>query len=466
MKNVFALLLACVLLFACCVPAVFADFNAQTEATDNLVSDIYYMISLDDGTVLFSKNETKKTAPSAFVKMLGAICAIENWGNLDQEVEITEESLSLVEYFYGVRTVNLMVGEKYKKRSLIEALMMFGANDCASVIAHSISGSADGYVKTMNEFAKKIGCKATNVVNITGFDDDAQVSTAEDIATILKYALNSPVFSETFTAASITLPATSKNDERIYNTENRMISQSVSDYYHGAVTGGKYTSSKKAGECLAVTSSQDGYSYLTVVLGGSMKDVDKDGSNENTCFTDAKQLISWVYNNIRFRVIATTNQTVAVVNVVAGRDADTLRLVPEKETSALVPAKATSNSVLIKPLEDTLPAQVKAPVNAGDVICQAKVYFADQEITTINLVAANDVGLSLVRLFMTKLSNLLSSTFFIILEIVALIAVLAYLALMLYHNVQRNKAKAQRRAGTSGGQQPPIRKMDPPTRKP
>ena len=276
----------------------------------------------------------------------------------------------------------------------------------------------------------------------------------------MKYALNSPVFSETFTASSITLPSTSRNGERTYNTENRMISSAYSDYYHGAVNGGKYTASKKAGECIAVTSAQDGYSYLTIVMRGTLKDVDRDGVNENTAMTDAKQLISWVYSNIRFRVIATTNQTVAVVNVVAGRDADTLRLVPEKETSALVPAKATSNSVLIKPMEDTLPEKVKAPISAGQVICQAKVYFADQEITTINLVAANDVGLSLVRLFMTKLSNLLSSTFFIILEVVALILVATYLGMMLYHNFLRNKAKAQKisRASSAPQRKPTIKK--------
>ncbi|MBQ7597484.1 MAG: D-alanyl-D-alanine carboxypeptidase [Clostridia bacterium] len=457
MKKVFAAFLAVVLCFGCFALTAGADFNAQTEVTEKLVSDIYYMISLDDGTVLFSKNETKKTAPAAFVKLLAAITAIENWGNLDKEVEITEESLSLVTYDYGVRTVNLQVGETYTKRQLIEALMVYGANDCASVIAHNISGSVEGFAKAMNELAKKIGCNRTKIVNITGFDDDGQCTSAQDIATILKYALNSPVFSEAFSASSITLPATQKNGERTYNSENRMTSAATQDYYHSAVNGGKYTSTTKAGECIAVSSSQDGYSYLTVVMRGSMKDVDSDGVNENTCMTDAKQLLSWVYSNIRFRVIATANQIVAVVNVVAGKDADSLRLVPEKETSALVPAKATNNSMLIKIDESTLPKEIKAPVSAGQVICQGTVYFADQPITTINLVAANDVGLSLVRLFMTKLSNLLSSTAFIILEVIALLAVCAYLGLMLFRNVQRNKARARRRAAAAG-KRPPVKK--------
>ncbi len=455
MKKFFVVLLTVLICVGCFSMFAGADFNGQTDVTEKLVSDIYYMISLDDGTVLFSRNETKKTAPAAFVKLLGAITAIEKWGSLDKEIEITEESLGLVEYTYGVRTVNLLVGEKYTKRQLIEALMMYGANDCASVIAYSVSGSAEGFVQAMNELAKKIGCSRTKIVNITGFDADGQCTSAQDVALILKYALNSPVFSETFSASSITLPSTSRNGERTYNTENRMTSASYSDYYHSAVNGGKYTFSTKAGECIAASSSQDGYSYLTIVMRGSMKDIDRDGVNENTALTDAKALISWVYSNIRFRVIATVNQTVAVVNVVAGKDADTLRLVPEKETSALVPAKATSNSVLIKPMPETLPEQVKAPISAGDVICQAKVYYADQEITTINLVAANDVGLSLVRLFMTKLSNLLSSTFFIILEVLALLLVCSYLGLLLYHNMKRKKMRAQRAAQRS---KPPVKK--------
>ena len=174
-------------------------------------------------------------------------------------------------------------------------------------------------------------------------------------------------------------------------------------------------------------------------MGGEYKDVDNDGVDENTAVTDAKKLVAWVYDNIRFRVVATANQTVTIVNVIAGRNGDNLRLVPEKETSALVPAGATSDSVLIEPIAETLPEKVSAPVKAGDVICQAKVYYAGGEITTINLVAANDVPLSVFRLIMTGVSAVITSTWFIILEVIAIIGVGIYLGLSIKKTAEKKK---------------------------
>lgn len=429
MKKIFAVLLSVITVAFFVLPSaiVFANYNNETEVTKKLDSKEYYMISLDDGSVMFSKNEDKKVPAAAFVKILASVVAMEKWGNLEEEVKITEKSLSLVEYSYGVRVADLKAGETYTKKQLVDTLIIYGANDVASVIAYEISGSVEAFVAEMQTLAEKIGCKNTMIKNIHGFDEDGQYTTAADVAEIVKYALNYPTFSEAFSASEVVLPATDENEERTYSASNKMLNQTISLYYHSSITGGKQTSTDGAGQCIAAVSSQDGYSYLTVVMGGEYKDIDGDGSEENTAVTDAKKLVAWVYDNIRFRVVATANQTVTVVNVVAGRNGDTLRLVPEKETSALVPAGATSDSVLIEPIAETLPEKVSAPVSAGDVICQAKVYYAGGEITTINLVAANDVQLSVFRLIMTGVASVLTSTWFIVLEVAALIGVGFYL---------------------------------------
>lgn len=433
---------AAALILICTLSLVgFADYSNETEVTKGLYSDVYYMISLDDGSVMFKKNETKKVQPAAFVKLLAAVTAIEKWGNLEETVKITEKSLSLVTYDYGVRVASLKKGETYTKKQLVDCLIIYGANDVSSVIAYEISKTESAFVSEMQTLAEKIGCKSTTVKNITGFDADGQYTTAEDVATLIKYAVNYPSFSEAFSAKEITLPQTGENEERTFSASNRMTNATIPDYYHVSVTGGKQTSTDKAGECMAAVSSQDGYSYLTVVMGGKLKDIDKDTVNENTSMTDARRLISWVYENIRFRVVATANQTVTTVPVVAGRSADTLRLVPAKETSALVPAGATSDSVLIEPIADTLPKSVTAPVKAGDVICKARVCYAGEEIITIDLVAANDVGLSVFRLIMTGVAKVLSSTWFIIFEVVALAGVIAYIVTVFKKKSQNKAAK-------------------------
>ena len=96
-----------------------ADFNSE-QFTKDLQSYAYYMVSLDNDEVIFSKNQDKAVAPAAFAKLVAAVVAIEQWGDLKQKVKITEESLSLVKYDYGVRTAGIKAGETFTKRQLVD----------------------------------------------------------------------------------------------------------------------------------------------------------------------------------------------------------------------------------------------------------------------------------------------------------------------------------------------------------
>lgn len=404
---------------------------AGVEITDKLLSSAYYLQSIDNETVFFEKNADTKLPAAAFIKLFAAVVAIEKWGNLDENVIVTKENLSLVKYDYGVRTASYKDGEEVSKKELINCLVVYSANDAVSIIAHSISGSVDGFVAEMQSLAEKIGCTSTQIKNIHGFDEDGQYTTARDVAKFMHYAVSYPVFSEAISAESVTLKATSQNDERIYKAGNKMKVASIADYYHQSVTGGKYTATEKAGECAAVVTNMDGYSYIAVTMGGKLKDVDSDGVKENSCFTDIKRMLNWVYENIRYRVIASPDQSVAVVNVKAGKDTDKVRLVPEKETSALVPSNVTPASVMFEIVEESVKKDIVAPVQAGEVLGQAKVYYAGIELQTVNLVAANTVERSFAGLIMSKLSELVGSTAFMVLTIILFLAAAAYLLLIM-----------------------------------
>ena len=142
-------------------------------------------------------------------------------------------------------------------------------------------------------------------------------------------------------------------------------------------------------------------------------------------------MILWVYENIRYRVIASQDQTAVVVPVKAGKDTDKVRLVPEKETSALVPASVTPASVMFEIVEGSVKKDIVAPVKAGQVMGQAKIYYAGTELATINLVAAQDVQRSFTGYIMTKISSLVGSTAFMILTILLFLASVAYLVMMM-----------------------------------
>ena len=95
-------------------------------------------------------------------------------------------------------------------------LVVYSANDAVSIIAHEISGSVEGFVKEMQALAEKAGCTSTQIKNIHGFDEDGQYTTARDGAKFMQYALGYPVFTEAVSADSVTLKATSQNEERSF----------------------------------------------------------------------------------------------------------------------------------------------------------------------------------------------------------------------------------------------------------
>lgn len=452
----FLLVLLMISVSLSCTLFAYADFNSE-DFVKKLKSSSYYMVSLDNDTVMFNKDETKKVAPAGFVKLIAAVVAIENWGNLDDKITITDDMLSLVKYDYGVRTAKLKAGDVYTKRQLIDCLIVYSANDVESVIAKNISGTKETFVAKLNDVVTKIGCKDTKIVDMLGFDTENQYTTAADVARIIKYALSSPVFSEAFSMKEVTMPATGENEKRVYVGSNKMMTSTIPDYYHSSITGAKQTSTEKAGECVAAVSNKDGYSYLTVVMNGKITNIDNDSALENTSMTDARQMIEWVYRNIRFKVIASPGQIVSAVELVAGKGVDSLRLTPEKEVSALVPSNVTNDSVLIEPIADTLAARIHAPVSAGEVICQAKVYYANKEIATINLVAAEDVGLSLLGLIMSVIAKILKSNIFIAAEVVLLIILCAFIAIKIYNikNAKKPKLRAlSGKSGSHGGKRP------------
>ena len=435
MKRFISLLLTVLIL--CSFTAIGSSaLYGSGDATKDLHSDVYYLESLDEDTVFFDKDSDVKVPIAGFSKIISAVVALEKWQNPDGEITITKEALSVVTYGYGYKTALYKAGETVTRKELFDCLVVYSANDALSIIAYDTYGTEAEFIRQMQALCDKIGCTSTVIKNITGYDTEGQYTTARDVAKIIKYAYSLPAFAETFALQSVTLAATEYNDVRYYTSGNKMANSGIPDYYHSSVVAGKHTSTSEAGECIAVISNQDGYSYLTVVMGGRLENIDSDEINENTSMTDARRMLEWVYSNIRYRTVVVPTQTVTVISVTAGKDADTLRLVPESEISALVPANATPDSVKFTVIDAPEGNKVTAPVKAGDVIARAEVEYSGIKIATVNLVAANNIEMSFTGLLMSGISSVLSSKIFIL--IVALLTVAA-VAVFLFNLLEYRK---------------------------
>ena len=436
MKKIICIILAVIFLtLPLSLTYSMASFDSLMK--EDIDSEIYLLKSLDDSTVILNKGADKKTQCPALNKILTVALALKNSEDIDKNITITQKMLGDVPpYTLGI---NLKADEKISIRSLLYAIMLYGANDACIAIAHHIAGDTGSFVKMMNDYVSSLGCKNTVLMNPTGFDSDGQATTANDIAVIMADVVKVPVFMEIFGARTYKVSATNLSAERNFTTGNKMMFSTLPDYYYSYVTGGKSGATDAAGYCNITTATKDGYTYLCVVLKGSTKQV--NGVSKNMTMYDTKTMLKWAYANIKFKIVANPNHVVMELGIIAGSESDHIILVPAKEISALVPFLADSDAVLIEPIKDTVPEKLYAPIKSGDTICKARILYADEEIAQVDLVALQTVNLSVPRLVLEKIKDVLKSKVFIAVLIILVTLILIYIVFVIFDNM---KAKRNR----------------------
>ena len=148
MKKLLSLGLALIIVLSAFVIPSSAGYDAG-EVTKKLHSKVYYMENLDEGTVFFDKDSDKKVPVAGFSKLIAAVVALEKWQNLEGEITVTKENLSVVEYGFGVKTALYKEGEVVSKKELFDCLMVYNANDALSIIAHDVCGTSEGFFVSM-----------------------------------------------------------------------------------------------------------------------------------------------------------------------------------------------------------------------------------------------------------------------------------------------------------------------------
>jgi len=233
------------------------------------------------------------------------------------------------------------------------------------------------------------------------------------------------------------------SNERNFVSTNWVINPNFKTYYYEYVQGIKTGTTSNAGQCIITKASKDGYNYLCIVMGAHAEDVNNDNNPDNMAFLETKKLYKWVFENIRLEKIVNTTDIVTVVDVKLAFGVDHVRLVPANDVTALVPVGTDSGSVLVQVIESETPAQIKAPVKKGEVLGKAKVLYADTELATVDLVAAEDIKVSVILWALDGLYNIISSPIFII--IVAMILVVVVIHYFTSANPRRKKNRRRRR---------------------
>ena len=449
MKKILSLLiLITVLLSTVFVMPANAAYDEQMEALE-LYSDCAYLVSADNGEVIFDKNAGKQTPPASLTKVVSAIVVLENCENLDTPVTVPEACIRELDGT-GSSLGGLKAGEVVTVYNLLACMLIQSANEAATTLADYISGGDRAkFISMMNEVAGRLGCVNSHFVNPHGLHDENQYVTAEDMATFILHALEFPAFEEIVGKSSYTLPATNLQGERKLINTNYLLNSGYKDYYCKYVKGGKTGSTSAAGRCVVAYASNDGYNYVGVALNSTFDDVDGDGVEENGAFLDTKEMFEWAFRNIELVAISDTSMIVCQLPVKYAKSIDSITLSPGETVYSLVPSGTDSGSLLVEPIEGTVPEYVKAPVKKGDVICRAKVLYAGNVIKEIDLVASMDAKLGVFAVIGTVAKDLSSNWLFKFVIIPAAVIVLI-LFIVLFVRRKRKKESASYRSAKAG----------------
>lgn len=437
MKKIIIFLTILILTVVCACPAAYAQ-NYQSGIELNC--DIDYMISLDDNSVVVSKNAQKRTAPASVTKITTALVVLQNCPDLNQTVTVPESAIASLAGT-GSSLSGIKAGEQMTIIEMLHCLLIPSGNDAAAALAEIIGGSQENFVAMMNQCVTDLGCKNTHYQNPHGLDDPNHYTTAEDIAIIAKEALKFNEFKNIVSMPRHTVPATNANKERTLINTNFLLNKAYVTYYRPFIKGIKTGHTNDAGYCLATYASKDGYNYLAVALNGDYRDSDKDGIDENQAFMDSIRMYEWAFANLSYELVASPSLMVAEVDVNYSWKTDHMRLVPEKDVRALVPTGTNEGSVLVVP--EGKPKEVNAPIKAGDFACKAKVIYADNVITEINLVYAESVSRNYLLYGIGLFKRLLGNPVFKILVVIVVLALVVYIGLIIRINNKRKKRRNQ-----------------------
>ncbi|TQM63979.1 serine hydrolase [Humibacillus xanthopallidus] len=166
---------------------VVAELGAGVAPPPEVYDVSYVIADLDSGEILAAKSPHAWLRPASTLKTLTALTLMPR---LDpRRVVVASED---AQEAAGSR-VGILAGNRYTVGNLVDAMLMFSANDAVYALADA-AGGYDKTVALMNDTAREIGAHDTVVVDPSGLDEGNQRSSAYDLALIARDAMRLPAF--------------------------------------------------------------------------------------------------------------------------------------------------------------------------------------------------------------------------------------------------------------------------------
>jgi len=148
------------------------------------------VMNATNGQTLFAISPDTPRQPASTIKILTGLIAIRSL-NFSEAVAISSKAAG-----QPSSKIYLKKEKQYKADDLINAVLLSSANDASVALAEKIAGSEQSFARMMTLRAKLCGAQNTVCKTANGLTAQGQTSTARDLATIFKHAMQDEQFSQ------------------------------------------------------------------------------------------------------------------------------------------------------------------------------------------------------------------------------------------------------------------------------
>ncbi|MDU2490126.1 MAG: D-alanyl-D-alanine carboxypeptidase family protein [Clostridium celatum] len=400
-------------------------------ALPNLYSEGIYLMDETTGKVLYEKNANVQYMPASTTKVMTAIIALEN-SKLDEQVTIGENPP-----LADGSSLGLAQGEVYTMEELLLGLLLESGNDCAEAIAEYISGSNEEFAKLMNKKAIELGATNTNFKNPSGLTEEGHLTTAHDLALIMRYASQNPDFvriSQTPSHFYENHPF-SDGSEKWATNHNHLLkadSQYKYEYAYCGKTG--YTTAANH-SYTAVAKKED-----QTIIGAFLNATDKDG-----LYTSVGQLFDWGFENFKTEKVISKGDKLDDYSI---DDSTSIPLLSTEDfyyTFNLSEGEDINNPNISVEYDNK--DLTTTSIKKGDILFDASLLINGNKVSNIKLASGTDREYTTKIMVKNTITKITSSKYFTLGLITIIIVIILFIILIsIIRNKKRRKKFLARRS--------------------
>lgn len=359
---------------ACALILAPAALWAQAPQPPEIAARNYLLVDVTAGQVLAAKDIDAPVEQASLTKLMTGYLVFDA---LRAKKITLEQKLPVSERAWKMPGSRMFIDPKMQVPvdDLLKGMIVQSGNDATMALAEGVGGTAENFVRLMNEQAKALGMTGTHYKNPEGLTEPGHTTTARDLATLSTRLMQDfPEYMHYYSIKQYRYEGTPASNS---NNRNTLL------FRDPTVDGLKTGHTAAAGYCLVATSKRDfpqsgPRRLLSIMLGAA---------SENARAGETQKLLNWGYTAFDSVKLFDAGQAAATPAIWKGTQS-TLKIGRPDAIVVTVPSGSAGKLTTTVVRQDPL----IAPFTKGQSVGTLKVMLGEQQVAEVPLVALEDVG--------------------------------------------------------------------------